>query len=231
MRRPVSTLVFEKSCEVAVAGGVVGLVVLPATPDDAAPRASEDAGGVGVLAAAAGGAGVDVVGPWVPVAGAVGERAEVSAQALVAGPAEGRVAAFAGFFGDGGLSGVGGEAVGGGVAGAVVADFGEQAGGGHDAFGVFEERQEDRSVGVRSDGAGDLAGELADLRDDRYQRGDESCDGAAVRFALQVAERGDRGRAQPAEQLVDRTSPAVGVAGEEALQALGAQPVVSLGAG
>ena len=68
----------------------------------------------------------------------------VVSQALVAGPAEGNDAVLAGLDRDGGLAGVGGERVVGRVAGAVVADLGEQAGGGHDALAVAEEGKEDR---------------------------------------------------------------------------------------
>src|SRR4051794_41789787 len=87
-------------------------------------------------------------GPGVPVAGAVGEPADVVSEAFVAGPAEADGAVFAGLFGHGGLAGVGGEGVAVRVAGAVVADLGEQAGGAHDALGVAEEAEEDRPVGV-----------------------------------------------------------------------------------
>ena len=66
---------------------------------------------MGVVGAAVARAVVDVVGPGVPVAGAVGEDGEVVAQAFVAGPAEADGAVFAGLFGDGGLAGVGGERV------------------------------------------------------------------------------------------------------------------------
>src|SRR5215210_1522611 len=221
MRRPVSTLAVEESVEVAVAGGVIGDAVLPAAPEDAGPGASEDAGGVWVVAAAGGRAVVGVVGPGMPVAGAVGEHADVVAQALVAGPAEAGVAALAGFLGDGGLAGVGGEAVSAWVAGAVVADLGQQTGRGDDALGIAEEAQEDRSVGVRVDGAGDLAREQADLFDDRAQGGDESGDGGATCVYLELADRGERGAAQAFEQLLDGPSAAVGVAGQESVQALG----------
>ena len=89
----------------------------------------------------------------------------------------------------GGLAGVGGERVVGGVAGAVVADLGEQAGGGHDALAVAEEGEEDRAVGVGSDGAGDLAGELADLLHDWSQRSDESDNGVATGVCARVRRR------------------------------------------
>ena len=60
------------------------------------------------------------------MAGAVGERAERVAQPLVARPAEAGGLAFAGLDRDGGLAGVGGERVAGRVAGAAVADLGQQ---------------------------------------------------------------------------------------------------------
>jgi hypothetical protein len=84
---------------------------------------------------------------------------------------------------------------------------------------------------VGSDGAGDLAGERADLGDDRDEGGGEPGDGVAARFALEFADRGGRGVAQSLEQLLDGTSAAVGVAGEEALQALGAEAARVVGAG
>ena len=161
MRRPVSTLLCEECVEGVVLGRVVGGVVLPAAPEDAGPGASEDADGVGVAGATGAGALVDVVCPGVPVSGAVGEDAYVLAQAFVAGPAEGGGVALAGLDCHGCLSGIGGgERVVSRVAGAVVADLGEQPGGSHDALAVAEEGEEDRSVGMGSGGAGDLSGEL-----------------------------------------------------------------------
>ncbi len=159
MRRPVSTLLREECVEGAVLGGVVGRVALPAAPEDAGPGASEDAQGVGVVAAADAGALVDVSWSWVPASCAVGKDAHVFAQALVADLAEGSVVAFSGLDCDWGLAGVGGERVVGGVAPAVIADLGDQPGGGDSALLVAE----DRSVGVDPGSAGDLSGELAAL--------------------------------------------------------------------
>src|SRR5439155_14917272 len=129
--------------------------------------AAEDSAGVGVVAAPVAGALVDVGGSGVVVAAAVGQDGEVVAQALVAGPAERGGSAFARFDRDGGLAAVCGERVAVGVAGAVVADLAEQAGGSDDALGVAEDRQEDRPVGVGANHAADLAGQFADLADDR----------------------------------------------------------------
>jgi hypothetical protein len=88
------------------------------------------------------------------------------------------------------LSGVGGEHLGAGVAGTVIADLGEQAGCGDDALAVAEEGQEGRPVWVGSEGASDLTGELAYLLNDGSQRGDDAEYGSAACFALQFA--GDR---------------------------------------
>ena len=50
----------DQSLQRGVFGGVVGVVVVPQSPDDLAPRAAEDAGGVGVAGAAGAGVVVDV---------------------------------------------------------------------------------------------------------------------------------------------------------------------------
>jgi len=174
---------------------------------------------------------VDVSRPGVPVSGAVGEDAHVFAQALVAGPAEGGVAAFAGLDRDWGLAGVGGERVVGGVAGAVVADLGEQPGGGYDALGVAEEREEDRPVGVRFGGAGDLACELADLLNDGTQSSDEADHGGATCVLLELSDDGAGGATQPGEQFGGGASAAVGVTREKAFKALLAETTSVGGAG
>src|SRR6266511_482260 len=116
MRRPVSTLGCEEALEVAVAGGVVGGVVLPDAPDHAQPGAAEDADRVRVVVAAGAGALVDVVCPRVVLAAAVGEDADGAAEGFVAGPAEGGDLLLAGLDGDGGLAGDRLERAAGGVA-------------------------------------------------------------------------------------------------------------------
>jgi hypothetical protein len=98
-------------------------VVVPEAPDDLAPGAAEDAGGVGVAGASGAGAVVDVSGPGVVVGACVGEGADRCAESVVARPAELRVFGFARFDGDGGLAGVGGERAVAGVALAAVADL------------------------------------------------------------------------------------------------------------
>jgi hypothetical protein len=147
MRRPVSTPGGEETVEAAVAMGVVGGFVLPDAPDDAEPGAAEDAECVRVVFAADDRVGVDLLGPGVVPAAAVGEDADGAAELLVAGPAEAADFLLAGFDGGGALAGDRLERDAGGVALATVADLGEQLGGGDDRFGVAEERAEDRAVG------------------------------------------------------------------------------------
>ena len=111
--------------------------VLPALPHDPTPGAAEGADRALVVVAAGDRAGVVVGSPGVPVAGAVGERAERVAQALVARPAKACDLALARLERDGGLAGVAGERVAGWVARATVADLGDHdRGGDHAARGA-----------------------------------------------------------------------------------------------
>src|ERR1700739_4912397 len=84
-----------------VAGGVVGVVVLPQAPDDLTPRAAEDAGGVLVAGAAGAGAIVDVGRPRVVAAAGVGQHAERLAQAVITRPAKLSAFGLAGLRSDG----------------------------------------------------------------------------------------------------------------------------------
>jgi hypothetical protein len=63
----------------AVAGRVVRGPVLPAAPHDPTPGAADGAQRAGVVVAAGAGGGVQILRPGVPVAGAVGQRAERAA--------------------------------------------------------------------------------------------------------------------------------------------------------
>src|SRR5918993_5294971 len=85
---PVSSLLGDESLIAAVAGGVVGGVVLPAAPDHAEPGPGQDADGVGVAMATGSGLLVEVRGPGVVVAGVTGEVHNRGPELLVAGEAE-----------------------------------------------------------------------------------------------------------------------------------------------
>jgi hypothetical protein len=129
MRRPVSTPFGDFDgdvlLEAVVAVGVVGDAVLPAAPEDAGPGASEGADRAWVVVPAAAGAGVVVFSPGVPFAGCVGEGRGGVSESVVAAVSEARDFFAAGLDRDGGHAGVGGEVLGGGVAGAVIADLGQ----------------------------------------------------------------------------------------------------------
>src|SRR4051795_2604848 len=114
---------------VAVSGGVVGDVVLPASVDDADPGAGEDAHRVRVVVAAGAGVGVDLGGPGAVVSAVVGEGRDGLAETLVAGPAEMHGVVLAGLVGDRGLPGEGGDGVGRVVGCAGIAPLGEHLGG------------------------------------------------------------------------------------------------------
>ena len=66
----------DEALQRGVLSGVVGVVVVPDAPDDLAPGAAEDAGGVRVAGASGTGAVIDVCRPGVVAAACVRERAE-----------------------------------------------------------------------------------------------------------------------------------------------------------
>jgi hypothetical protein len=79
MRLPVSTCGEFWVClalRLSMLPGVIGLAVGPGAPEDADPGPGQDADGVGVIASARSGAGVDVGGPRALVPGVVGEAGQ-----------------------------------------------------------------------------------------------------------------------------------------------------------
>src|SRR5918996_6032771 len=104
MRHPVSTIATSRGGERlrgAMPADVVEHPIVPAAPEDAGPRASEDADGVLVATAARAGALIDGGRPARGVPGIVGEGGDGATQALVAGPAEDDGAVLPGGVGDG----------------------------------------------------------------------------------------------------------------------------------
>ena len=91
MSCPVSTpwpggdwlITVEERLEDVVGGGVIGDVVLPASPHDVCPGAGEDADGVGMVAAAGDGLVVEV-SPGTGPAGVPGEVAQGARSCLPA---------------------------------------------------------------------------------------------------------------------------------------------------
>ena len=92
-------LVGEQALQGAVAGRVVGGVVLPAVPDHIQPRSGQDAHRVRVVFAAGDRGVADLGRPRIGVPGAVGEVADRVAELFADGPAEGDGLVLAGLAG------------------------------------------------------------------------------------------------------------------------------------
>jgi hypothetical protein len=104
------------------------------------------------------------------VARVVGKRREGLTQAFVAGPAEGDAPVFAGRRGHGGHAGLGGgELLGGGKAGAVIPELGEDLGGVDRP--PAGEALDERAIGVLGERGRDRRGELLQLDAERREDG------------------------------------------------------------
>ncbi len=158
---------FEHALERVVLGRDVGLAFLPAVPDDVEPGAGQDADGVGMVVAAGEGLAVELVGPGVGAAAVAGEVADGVAQLFVGGPAEADGAVLARLAGGGCDAGQAGQRVGGGEAGAAVADLGQQPSGAHGARAG--QAGEDVGVGMQLQLLADLFAEGLDLLDQAAQ--------------------------------------------------------------
>jgi len=108
-------------------------------------------------------------------------------EAFVAGPAEGRRLALAGFDGHRAHAGIGRQSLGARVALSAVTDLGDEAGGGECRVGVAKQREEDLPVGVRTYGVGDLGAEELYLFDEGPEGSDECQDDRPVDLCLEFA--------------------------------------------
>ena len=131
--------------QATVADGLICGVVLPAAPEHANPGSSKGADRAGMVVAGGSGGGVVLLRPGLPMAGGVGEGARRGSQAVVAAAAKAGGLAFARLDGDRCHAGVGRQRFGARVAGAAVADLGEQRAGADDRFGVFEQPSSSQS--------------------------------------------------------------------------------------
>ena len=206
----------DEALQRGVPGGVVDVVVLPQSPEHAAPGAAEDPDRVRVRGAAFCGALVDVGGPGVVVSAAVGESGDRVSEPVVAGPAEAGAFGLAGLDGDGGLAAIGRQGLVGWVARAAVAHLGEHGRGGDDALGVLEQGPEGVAVGVIVQRSTDLAGQLADTRHERLERGDQRQHDLPARLGLQLARSALGGAPEPVQQLLWAATAAVAVTRQEA---------------
>ena len=149
MRLPVSTTDRECPCG-GVLFRVVGCSVLPCSPQDSQPSASEDADSVCVLAAALAGSAIDERGPRAGVAGVIGEAGDGSTQPLVAGPSPADASRSSALVGDGSDAGLGGEVILALEAGALVTELGSDLRSAD--FAGARERHDDAALGQLGDG-------------------------------------------------------------------------------
>ena len=149
---------------------------------------------------------IDVCRPGVGMARLIGEAGERAAQAVVAGEAKDHAAMFAGFVGDGGDTGLGGELRFGREAFTNAAELGEDLSGA-DAAGA-RKRHDDLAVGQVCHGVLNAGGELGELGDQALQDAGERSAQLALGFGLQFAVMPGGGAAQSLEQDGDRPAPA-----------------------
>src|SRR5688572_4640930 len=130
MRHPVSTLLRNfDAAGAGMDGWVVDGAVGPDAPQHASPGTSQYAHCVRMIATALARGVIKAGGPGAGMARVVGKTGDGPAQSMVAGPAEGDGAAFAGLVGDGHDAGLGAQLLGAGEALGHVAQLGQDLGG------------------------------------------------------------------------------------------------------
>src|SRR6267378_4060778 len=210
MRHPVSTIARSGSGErlrSAMPADVVRRAILPAAPEDASPRAGENADRM--LMPTATGAG--------------------AAQALVAGPAEDHGLVLTGGMRDGRQAALGGELFVTGEARAIVAELGEDLGGIDGA--AARQALHEAAVRMLSQGRVEGRGELLELGDERGEDRDEGADDVAAGLRFGLADLARRRGAKAGEQLGHGTAAAVCVLPQELGEALFAEARRAVGGG
>ena len=203
---------------------IVRDAVSPHPPDHPHPRPAQDADGVRVVTAASARPEVSVFCPWIMLAAGVSQGRQGISQAFVAGSAESGHLTLARLLRYGTHPRIGGQRLGARVALASVTDLGEELGGGERRARITEEREEDLSVGMGSHGAGDPRVEHPDLLDEGLEGGNQRKHGGPARLFLGLLCPPLGRETQPGEQLCGGFPSAIAMAGEEAGEALLAQP-------
>src|SRR5258707_6031682 len=204
MRHPVSTMATsrgEERLRGAMPADVVGCVIVRAAPEDAGPRAGEDADRVLMPTAAGPRALIHESRPGRGVPGVIGEGGDGAAQALVAGPAKDDGAVLAGGMRDGRQAGLGGELLVGGKPRAIVAELGEDLRGVDGA--AAREALHEPAIGMLRERGLDSGGELLEVRHERGEDGDERADDLAARLGFRLADLARGGAAEAGAQLGD----------------------------
>jgi hypothetical protein len=205
-----------------VFSGIVELSVGPGTPQDARPGSREDASGMGMIAASSPGALVDVCRPRALPSGVAGEASEGDAKPLVAGPPPSDHAGLSTLIGNGSQARLTSELLLGLEALPDVAELSKDLSGA-DAAGPGE-RHDDAAIGQLGDHVLDAAADGGDLGDESLQGAREGAHEFSLGFALGLAGTAGRGGVEVSQQGLWLLVPIVGMASQEAGQALGAEP-------
>src|SRR5437867_2429608 len=210
MRHPVSTIARSGSGErlrSAMPRDVVGRAILPAAPEDARPRAGENADRMLMPTATGAGALIDESRPGRGMTGVIGEGREGAAQALVAGPAKDHGLVLAGGMRDGRQAALGGELFVTGEACAIVAELGEDLGGIDGA--TARQALHEAAVRMLSQCRFDGRGELLELPDEWGEDSDECAHDVSAGLRFGLADLARRRGAKAGEQLGHGTAAAV----------------------
>src|SRR5205807_4969166 len=232
MRHPVSSIARSGSGERlrgAMPANVVGSAILPAAPEDASPRAGENADRVLMPTAAGAGTLIHEGRPARGMTGVVGEGRQGAAQAFVAGPAEDHGLVLTGGMRDGRQAALGGELFVTGEARAIVAELSEDLRGIDGA--ATRQALHEAAIRMLSQRRLDGRGELLELPDERGQDSHEGADEVPAGLRFGLADLARRRRAEAGEQLDHGTAAGVGVLAEELGEALFAQTRRAVGRG
>ena len=221
MRLPVSTTCNKFLCR-RMLGRVVCGAVLPGSPEDSQPGASEYADGVGVIAASFASFAVDKGCPRACVPGVIGEAGDGGPQPLVAGPPPSDAARLAALVSNWGDAGLGGEVVLGLEAGAHVAKFGGDLSGAN--LAGSRKGHHNAAFGQLGDGVLDAAGELGDLGDDGFERSGKGFHELALGFGLRFSGKATSRRPQSGQHLGRSASTGILVLAKEGGHALLTEP-------
>lgn len=214
----------SEALKCGVRGGVVGGAVLPASPDDVAPGAGEDAGCVLVGLAVGAEPVVAGFGPWFGAPTVTGDVAEGVSGLVGAMPERDYTVSCAGANG-GCCAREADEGFRRGESGATVAHLGDERCGADRARAW--ERREDVSIGVAGEQLRDAVGELGDLGNESLEQSDEGEHDRGAGAAI-VVDSARRGSKAPVE-LGCGLAAAVAVGAEPGIQALLGEPRGSRG--
>ena len=154
--------------------------------------------------------------------GAIGEACQCRTQASVAGPSEGNPPGLARLSCDRREASICSKLVGGQVAGAILAHFGEDLT--RAELACPWEAHENLAVLAGRGIVADACGQVEDAGDERCQNGDERADHFALRFGFGGASKAQGCCAQAGEKFVRAASATVALLSEEAGEAFHAQP-------